>query len=185
MLLSVRTTALLTWGAKKKLARNKFCVQGKDTHDGGTTTQQTRTMQQPTPPPPQPRSRQRPRLLPRQSIANNLSDIEYPHHAEIDVERYRYTLIEMLQMTQVPMLKVLVIILAFTSATILSNMFRLALETVFVSKLYVCAMKVLIAMVLAVFIALVLAYIEAHDRTQQLRNARKGFDPSDVVGIHG
>lgn len=70
-----------------------------------------------------------------------------------------------MQLAKIPLLKVIVLILAFTASRMLSNMFQLALETMFPSRISLHAMEVILALCLVFVIALILAYVEASDRS--------------------
>ena len=97
--------------------------------------------------------------------ADNLSAIQYPHHAEIDVERHHYSFHDMMQLAKIPLLKVIVLILAFSASRMLSNMCQLALETLFSNAISLHAMEVILALFLVFVIALILAYVESTERS--------------------
>ena len=96
---------------------------------------------------------------------NDLSAIAYSQHAEIDVERYKYTFHEMTQISKIPFLKIVVLFLAFTAATLMTNLTAQAIETAFAgSTARIFVIKFIAVLLFAVLIAVILAWVEVLER---------------------
>ena len=100
----------------------------------------------------------------KQKDPNDLSALTYSQHSEIDVERYKYSFHEMTQLSKIPFLKIVVLFLAFTAATLMTNLTAEAIEKSVKGSVRIFVIKILAVLLFAILIAVILAYVETLER---------------------